>query len=305
MRHDKLERELEMLILLTENRGYTVEKASERLGISRRNFYYYLEFFRDCGFLVVKESGMYRIDRNSPFFKRIVERVSFTEDEAVVMRRLLEKTDGRNALVENLKMKLDRFYDFSIITNDHVNEQSAHVISQLYDAIKYKQMAILRGYTSPHGRTKRDRLVEPYLLMNDNHEVRCYEPSSEMNKTFKVSRIEDVEVLAEQWVNEAAHRQMHTDVFMFSGEELMPVELRLGTLACQMMKEEYPQTARSMELDGDGHWLLKLNVCSFAGIGRFVLGLFDDIEVLGSEAFLQYISEKINKMYKSISITKE
>ena len=301
MRHDKLERELEMLLMLTENRGYTVDKACERLGISRRNFYYYLEFFRDCGFLVSKESGMYRIDRNSPFFKRIVERVTFTEEEAVVMRRLLDKTDSRNALVENLKMKLDRFYDFSIVTNDRVNEQSAHVISQLYDAIKYKQMAVLRGYTSPHGRSKRDCRVAPFLLMNGNNEVRCYEPASKTNKTFKIARIEDVAVLTEPWANESSHRQMHTDVFMFSGEELMPVELRLGTLACQMMKEEYPLTAGSMQADGEGHWLLRLNVCSYAGIGRFVLGLYDDIEILGSEAFRQYVSEKIRTMYERIS----
>lgn len=50
MRHDKLERELYLLQLLTENRTYTIERLCEKLGISRRNLYYYLEFFRDSGF---------------------------------------------------------------------------------------------------------------------------------------------------------------------------------------------------------------------------------------------------------------
>lgn len=44
MRHDKLERELYLLQLLTENRTYTIERLCEKLGISRRNLYYYLEF---------------------------------------------------------------------------------------------------------------------------------------------------------------------------------------------------------------------------------------------------------------------
>ncbi len=297
MRHDKLERELEMLLMLTDNRGYSMEKVCERLSISRRNFYYYLEFFRDYGFMVGKENGIYRIDRNSPFFKRLVERITFTEEEAIIIQRLLNKTDKKNALIENMKEKLNRFYDFSIIKNNKANEQSAHVISQLYDAIKYKQVVVLCDYTSPHGRTKRDRLVEPFLLMNDNNEVRCYEPASKMNKTFKIARINDVKILTEQWKNEDKHRQMYTDVFMFSGEEQMPVKLRLGTLACQMMKEEYPRTAKWMTRDEQNHWLIEMNVCSYAGIGRFVLGLYDDIEILGDEAFIQYISKKIEEMY--------
>ena len=41
MRHDKLERELYLLQLLTENRTYTIERLCEKLGISRRNLYYY------------------------------------------------------------------------------------------------------------------------------------------------------------------------------------------------------------------------------------------------------------------------
>ena len=109
MRHDKLERELKMLLMLTENHDYTLEQVCERLGISRRNFYYYLEFFRDCGFLVEKHTSYYRIRRESPFFAKLIDVVSFTEDEAVTMRQLLESVDQHNAVVENLKRKLERF----------------------------------------------------------------------------------------------------------------------------------------------------------------------------------------------------
>ena len=69
MRHDKLERELNLLLLLAGNRGYTLEQICDRMEISRRNLYYYLEFFRDCGFIVEKRGRIYSIDRQSPFFK--------------------------------------------------------------------------------------------------------------------------------------------------------------------------------------------------------------------------------------------
>lgn len=105
MRHDKLERELYLLRLLAENNTYTVEELCRRVGISRRNFYYYIEFFKDSGFLVSKRGGYTRISRDSPFFKHIIERISFTEEEALVLRHLLENTRQGNALVANVKKK--------------------------------------------------------------------------------------------------------------------------------------------------------------------------------------------------------
>ncbi len=216
MRHDKLERELNMLLMLAGNRSHTMEEVCERLGISRRNFYYYMEFFRGSGFIVNKQGGRFSIDRSSPFFKKIIETVSFTEDETVLMHRLLNMLDDKNAIAQNLKDKLNRFYDLNILHNGKMSERNAHVVSQLYDAIKLKQMVILKNYTSLHGKSQRDRLVEPFLFMDGNNKVRCYEPATDMNKTFKVSRINDVEVLADHWQHEDRHKQVHTDIFMFS-----------------------------------------------------------------------------------------
>lgn len=299
MRHDKLERELRLMQLLTENRTATTERLCDMVGISRRNFYYYIEFFRDCGFNVYKRGSIYSIDRHSPFFMRIAERISFTEEEAVLIRRLLDKTDYGNALTANLKKKLDRFYDFDILTNDELCEQAAYNISVLYDAIKLERQVLLRGYASPHSKTNKDRLVEPFLLMNNNNEVRCFEPASMMNKTFKVSRMQNVEMLDTEWQHGSLHRQMYTDIFMFSGEERMPVSLLLGQLAYNILKEEYPQAKPFLSDAGNGRHLLRLDVCSYAGIGRFCLGLFEDIEVLGGNGFVEYLRQKKELMMKS------
>ena len=47
MRHDKLEKELSLLLCLTENHNYTINELCEKLSLSRRMLYYYLESFRD------------------------------------------------------------------------------------------------------------------------------------------------------------------------------------------------------------------------------------------------------------------
>lgn len=54
MRHDKLEKEMNLMLLLTENHRYEVDAICDRIGISRRMLYYYLESFRDWGFKVEK-----------------------------------------------------------------------------------------------------------------------------------------------------------------------------------------------------------------------------------------------------------
>ena len=83
---------------------------------------------------------------------------------------------------------------------------------------------------------------------------------------------------------------------MFSGEELFPVSLSLGSLSYNVLKEEYPSASKHITPAGDMRWHLSLNVCSHAGIGRFVLGLYEDIEVLGDDDFKAYLRDKIMRM---------
>lgn len=293
MRNDKLEKELELLLLLTENRTLTLEQLCQKVGVSRRTMYYYLEFFRDTGFKLEKYGNMYSIDRTSSFFGRLTERISFTEEEAIVIRRLLKKVDKKNAVVETLKRKMDKFYDFGILADDNIDETAAQNVGRLHDAIKYERKAVLRNYSSPHSSTTRDRLVEPFMLMDGNREVRCFEPASGINKTFKVARMSEVEILDDPWTFKEEHRQMFTDAFMFSSEKTTTVEMVLGQLSHNILTEEYPKTINHLTQIDKTHWLLQLKVCSYIGIGRFTLGLLDDIEIKGDEGFKEYIKNKL------------
>ncbi len=298
MRHDKLERELYLLELLTENRNYDVETLCQKVGISRRNLYYYLEFFRDCGFKVYKQARYYTIDGKSPFFNHIQDKITFTEQEAVLMRRLLDRVESENILASHLKDKLDRFYDFDILLGDISGEQVAQNLGVLYEAIKFKRQVIVHSYISLNSQTVKDRLLEPFMMMNSNNEVRCFEPTSMLNKTFKISRMRDVEVLDTPWCYETLHKDIYTDVFMFSSQERLPVKMYLGNLSYNILKEEYPRAIKYVQDLPQGKHLLDMHVCSYVGISRFVLGLYDDIEIEGGEGFKSYLNEKIKKMKK-------
>ena len=294
MRHDKLEKELQLMLMLIENHSYTVPEICDRMELSRRNLYYYLEFFRDAGFIVEHSKPYYRLAKESPFFRKLHTTLHFTEDEAIALRQILEQTGDQSLQVKRLKQKLDKLYDLDIMNSVELKEQLGRNVSALYDAVKAHQTVVLKGYSSPHSNTVRDRVVEPFLFMNGNSEIRCYEPSSRMNKTFKIARIAEVQLLDLLWANEEHHRKMHTDVFRFSAEELSTVSLSLGRLSMQVLTEEYPEAGRYVHPQADGRWRADLPVCSHAGVGRFVLGLFEDIDILGDDAFKQYIREKTN-----------
>lgn len=297
MRHDKLQRELDLLLLMTENKNYTAAQLCDRVGISLRNLYYYFDFFRDAGFRLVKSGTYYRLDRHSPFFRKLHESIDFTEQEAVLLRRLISGTDDNNALAESIRHKLDKFYDLRILTDITANQQLSHNIDRLYEAIKFKQMVKICNYSSPHSQTVTDRIVEPFAFMNDNMDVRCYELSTGLNKTFKIARMGDVEIIDMLWSYEDRHRQMFTDAFMFCAEERHPVSMILGQLSANLLREEVPRAADCMTPHYERHFRLDLDVCSYIGIGRFVLGLYDDIEVLGNDEFKEYLRQHIERMY--------
>ena len=143
----------------------------------------------------------------------------FTEDEATTIRRVLDRAGGDSLQVRHILRKLDRLYDLRILDDVELSEQAGNV-SVLYDAIKTKNKVVLHNYSSPHSNTVASRVVEPFMFLPGNDEVRCYEASTGMNKTFKVARMGTVEMLLDPWEHEADHKRMYTDIFMFSGEEL-------------------------------------------------------------------------------------
>lgn len=290
MRHDKLGNQLELLLMLTENRQWTVERMCKHLGLQKRNLYYYFEFFKGADFGLSKHGGYYSISRQSKFISKLCDIVKFTEDEAITLKRLLDQADEKNLQVRSAKQKLERFYDFNIIENDPLRLKHAKIAEQIYKAIKEEKLLCIRGYSSPHSKSVSDRIVEPFLLMNGSHDVRAYELNSRMNKTFRLSRMKSVEIIDEGWTHRSDHRQMFTDLFNFSAEELTMVKLRLDQLSLNVLLEEYPQAER--DLDGD---ILTTNVCSMLGIGRFVLGLYDHIEILEGDELRNYLDDKIKQ----------
>ena len=202
-------------------------------------------------------------------------------------------------MVNQLRQKLESSYNFSVSAESPIRRQMESNLKLLRKAMAEKKTVRLIGYSSPHSHSVKDRLVEPFLLLHNNEDVRCHELVSKQNKTFKISRMTSVEILDTPWLHEDKHRQVFTDIFMFSSEERYRVKLRLGQLSHNLFKEEYPQGAHYITQNEDGSWLLDIEVCDYRGLGRFVLGLFKDIEIIEGDGFKAYLRAEIESLIDS------
>ncbi len=76
-------------------------------------------------------------------------------------------------------------------------------------------------------------------------------------------------------------RLLLTDAFGFAAAKpLCTAHLRMGLRAANLLREEYPLSKKYIVEKGDGYET-KLPFCNFKGIGGFIRGLREEIEVPG------------------------
>lgn len=295
MDQPKIERLLRLMKLLTANSSYSVDELAERMSTSRRTIYRYIDTFRQAGFVIKKRGEYIRLDKESPYFKDISQLVHFTQEEAIILRRAIENIDDTNLLKHNLKSKLYSVYDSGVLADTVVKGKNSSNVHTLIEAIEQQQSARLIGYQSAHGGVVRDRSVEPFAFTTNYVQVWCYDLEDGVCKLFKLSRIGRVELSEQPWRFAAEHREGFIDIFRINSGSPKRVKLELGILSYNLLLEEYPLAERDItELGGD-RYLLDTLVSTYRGVGRFVVGLLDDIKIIDTPEFEEYLRNYIKK----------
>ena len=295
MDQPKIERMLRLLKLLTANNRYTISDLANRLQTSDRTIYRYIDSFREAGFVIKKQGDITRIDKSSPYFKDISQLVHFTEEEAYILKSAIENIDENNLLKQNLKRKLYSVYNYKILAETVVKGKNAENVNHLIDAMENEQQVVLENYSSANSKNVRNRIVEPFGFTTNYIQIWAYEASSSENKLFKLSRIENVKISNTVWQNKDKHKKGHMDLFRISSFKQYPVKLKMGLRAATLLIEEYPLSERELIRITDNEWILQTNVCSFEGVGRFVTGLLEDIQIIDSPEFECFIRNKLKK----------
>ena len=74
-----------------------------------------------------------------------------------------------------------------------------------------------------------------------------------------------------------------------TGKEDIPVTLRMTLKAKNLLMEEYPLSSRHLSFDGE-YWWFRANVKDLASVGRFVIGLADQIEIIDSQELTRHLT---------------
>jgi len=238
MDQPKLERLLRLMKMLTANTEYTIDDLAERLMMSRRTVYRYIDTFREAGFVIKKSGEHIRLDKESPHFKDISQLIHFTEEEAVILKSAIENIDDDNLLKQNLKRKLYSVYDNRTLADTIVKGRLSGIVHNLVGAIAEKRQVVLQAYRSARGAAVRDRRVEPFAFTTNYVNIWCYDTEDGLCKLFKTSRIGAVLPLGDEWAHEAEHREGFMDVFRMNGHDRHRIRLRLGMLAHNLLVED-------------------------------------------------------------------
>ena len=294
MDHGRILRLLNLMKLLSSNVDYTIRELMDRLAISRRSIFRYLDTLRIAGFAVVKKgANIHKLLSMPKEGINLSNLIHFSEEEAYLLHNLIGALASDCQVAINLENKIAALFDATSVTEIIGNKITGENIMRLRQAIDEKKQVTLVRYESGNTMSISDRLVEPIKFSSNYRDVYAYEVSTGITKVFKISRIGLVDVSLADWQHEDKHEKIETDCFRMAGKEDIPVTLKMTLKAKNLLIEEYPLASKYVTYDGKSWWF-QGNVKDLTGIGRFYMGLSDQIEVINSPILERYIRHTVH-----------
>ena len=297
MNQPKIERVLRLMMMMSGNVDYTIEELAKKIHVSERSIYRYIDTFKSAGLSVMKRGGnIYKLISMPKKQVELDKLVYFSEEEAYIVNHLINSLNGSNSLKTNLQRKLAAIYSSTSLADFIDNKSNALNIEELGKAIRSKKKVVLKAYQSGHSGTTSDRYVEPFEFTANYMTVWAYDLKTSENKVFKISRIDWVEILEEDWSEEQFHQKAKSDCFRMNGKEEFRIQLRLSPYAKNLLIEEYPMAENMLTPVGDCLWQLDTIVYNLAPVARFVIGLADEVDIVGSPELLEFV-HNFTKLY--------
>jgi len=297
MEQPGLERIIRLFGLLIGNKRST-KVLAEILECDLRTVQRYLQLLKITGFLVEYHTrGVPYLSANRGRLRDISQLLHFNPEEAFILHKAIDSIGGDTLLKQNLRKKLYSIYNFPEMVDIVTKPELGETVHRLIEAIRDEKAVKLIGYQSANSNTVSDRVVEPYQFTTNYAQVWCFDLKDNQCKLFTTTRICEVETLHHPWQHKKKHLAAGLDVFRNSGNTPAgTVILKLNVRAASLLVEEYPLAERYLRQTESAVSFFETQVYNFEGPARFVLGLFDNIEVQGDESFKNFIHKKISSL---------
>lgn len=189
-------------------------------------------------------------------------------------------------------------------------DKGHYKIARILQAIDDKVVVEISNYSGADGISK--RRLEPYKIFN-NKAFLAYDIVKRDMRMFKFSRFRgsDLKLTSEKWKYQKRHINRNLDIFgMIETEDFQKTNLKLKLTdyarnllieecECEYSEDNIVLRMISNNNEPDNYyypWALDVEVNSFVGIGRFVLGLPGHIKMTDSEEFTEYLKSQIKSL---------
>lgn len=304
-------RTLRCLALMSGNTVYTIDELAEKLDVSTRTIYRYIETFQEAGFSVSRRADYeYHVDRIGDNLEDLSNVVYFSDAEAQIVNRLIDSLDSGNSLKAGLKKKLAAIYDSTNLAERIDNKNTAKKVETLVGAIREKKVVELKDYVSSYAGQTRTFKVEPFKFTSNYSDVWALDCKSGINKRIKILRIGEVVKTDEPWSREYAHHDEPMDAFNCFGPDEFHVVIKMNNAARNIMVEEFPLTEPDIKPiedcviggEKDQAWQYE-GICRHLwGIGRFCLGQQLNVEVVECDALKDFMLQSADNILYTYGI---
>ena len=296
MEDTRPKRILRLLMMLSGNKKYAMPELEDKMEMSARNLRRDLNLIESSGFLLDREKG-YRLQSDRSTNRDLKNLMHFSEEEISILYQTLSLIEEDSPLKERLVRKMNAFYDLKALEQLRQKDDLTKVHT-IRDSLEQKKQVILKAYRSSNSNNIEDRVVEVFDFLPDYRAIWCYDIKSHSCKQFKLARMQFVELLSSAWRYEEKHQKPFIDGFRMSAmKPLTTVELLLSLKAYNLLIEEYPLATKHIKQE-DKSYRVKVPVANYNGIGRFVLGLIEEIEIIKPAAFKKYLKAQVGKFLK-------
>lgn len=279
------------IIAVLKSGHWTIKQLADRFDTSERTIYRYINLLEEVDFLLEKdfENRYFIITTDDDPMQS-----QFSIEETKLIKKLIQSGTPDNPLRSSLLKKLSLNSELDSMPRLFLKARLGHFVDQLAEAIKNKHQVVLKNYHSANSNEIRDRLVEPFQFGDNYQSIIALDTQDKICKQFKLDRIGDIIEMDSAFQHEALHQKNQSDIFGLTGDSNTWVALHLTLRAYLLLREEYPLSIPYTERIENGY-SFHGPVSNFEGIGRYVLGLMDEIEIKSPETFKSFIEDKFRR----------
>jgi predicted DNA-binding transcriptional regulator YafY len=291
---------LEILRLLIENPGYYTKKEIAKLfEVSHDTVGRDFEDLKNAGFQLdsdTKHRYYLTAEKATDLLKELLV---LSDSEKNTIKAALKATTSESD-TDRILRKLESITNLPRIGNTIFTKPYLAKTNSLFKALKDKQKVILYNYKSTNSNTHADRCIEPFHVSPEEDILHAYDLDRQEIRHFRISRIDRVEQLDEDWENEGKHNIIATDIFRISNKEQVKVHVRIKTGGYNELVERYPLSkgALSPSPDTADEYDLECMVNNnFYGLSNFLLG-YDHyvVEIIENDLLRKHMADKVKQL---------